>query len=150
VTPDAAPAGAAIVWRRRLQWAETDASGHQHFTAVFRWLEEAEHELWRCLGVPAGLVDRLPRVKVEMDYSARLFVGDEVVVQVQVAQVGRASCEFAVTVDTADGTRAATGRVVVVHTSGTTAGSAPWPDDVRVALTTPTTWTVTTTTSPQG
>ena len=39
--------GASIEVRRRVAWNETDAAGHNHFTAVFRWIEEAEHSLMR-------------------------------------------------------------------------------------------------------
>ncbi len=135
--------GASIVVHRRLEWAETDAAGHNHFTAAFRWMEEAEHQLWRCLGLPADFTERLPRVKVEMEYTSRIVFGDELTVTVRVGAVGRASCEFLVAVDKSDGERAATGRYVVVHVSDTASGSTPWPDDLRTALLAGTTWTVT-------
>lgn len=43
--------GAKIVQHRTLAWAETDAAGHNHFSAALRWLEEAEHLLWARLGL---------------------------------------------------------------------------------------------------
>jgi len=35
-------AGAKVEIIRYLEWAETDAAGHQHYTSAFRWVEECE------------------------------------------------------------------------------------------------------------
>lgn len=126
--------GAAIVVTRRLEWNETDAAGHNHFASAFRWMEEAEHELFDCLGLDRDLVDRLPRVHVEMDYSERLIFGDELTIHVAVARVGRSSCAFTFSVDTAGQARAITGEYTIVHTSSTSSGAVPWPQEVRNAL----------------
>lgn len=123
-----------MVVHRRLEWAETDAAGHHHFTVVMRWIEEAEHELYRALGVGAQMIDRVPRVHLEVDYSARIFYGEQVIVTVGVAKVGRSSCTFEFTVDRADGGRAASGNYTVVFVASTTDGAEPWPDQVRSAL----------------
>ena len=46
--------------RRRVQFYETDAAGMVHFSWFFRYMEEAEHALWREAGLsiaqhpPAG------------------------------------------------------------------------------------------------
>lgn len=137
----AAP-GAAIVMRRTLAWAETDAATHNHFSAVFRWIEDAEHQLYRCLGLGLEMTSRVPRVHLEVDYSARILYAEQIDVRVGVASLGRASCTYEFTVDKVDGERAASGRYVVVHVSGTSTGSDPWPDEVRAALASPTTFSV--------
>jgi len=36
---------------RRVQFAETDAAGLVHFSCFFRYMEEAEHALWRAAGL---------------------------------------------------------------------------------------------------
>lgn len=129
--------GATIKMRRRLAWNETDAAGHNHFSAAFRWMEEAEHELLYQLGIADDLIDRVPRVHIEIDYSARILFNEEVIVTVTVAKLGSASCTYEFTIDKADGTRAASGSYVTVHVSGTSEGSDPWPDDVRTKLSSP-------------
>ena len=61
--------------RRRVAWVDTDAGGRIHFTAVFRWAEEAETELVRRLGLPRERWGSFPRRKVEADpASPRLIV----------------------------------------------------------------------------
>ena len=130
-------AGAAITVRRRVAWNETDAAGHNHFSATFRWLEEAEHLLFRCLGVEPALIDRIPRVHIEVDYADRLYFSDVIDVSVSVARVGTSSCSFDFEVRKADGSRAITGSYVIVHASSTSSGSAAWPTAVSEALSRP-------------
>lgn len=128
--------GATITMRRLVAWHETDAAGHNHFTAAFRWMEEAEHRLYRRLGIGTTMVDVIPRVHIEVDYRDRLFFGEAIDVTVGVISVGRSSARFAFGVRTDRG-EAISGSYVIVHAAGTTQGSAPWPDAVRAALGTP-------------
>ena len=37
--------------RRRVQFYETDSAGMVHFTCFFRYMEEAEHAMWREAGL---------------------------------------------------------------------------------------------------
>ena len=53
---------------RRVEWVDTDAAGHQHYTAILRWAEAAEAELLRSLGID-WLFGRTPRVRHEVDYQ---------------------------------------------------------------------------------
>lgn len=129
-------AHASVVVHRRVAWNETDAAGHNHFSAVFRWIEETEHELYRQLGFDSAMIDRIPRVHIEADYRQRLYFGQWIAVEVAVASVGRASCEFTFTVRTEDDQVAAEGRYVIVHVSSTSTGATPWPEGIRTALTT--------------
>lgn len=124
--------GARIRLRRRLAWAETDAAGHNHFSVAVRWLEEAEHELWRSLGF-AEIVPDVPRVHLELDYAHRIWFNQEVEVTLGVVRVGTSSLHLAYTVHTLDGIVAQSGRYVIVHAPDA-AGSTPWPDRVRAAL----------------
>jgi acyl-CoA thioesterase FadM len=41
----------AYVYDRRVQFAETDLAGIVHFSWYFRYIEEAEHALWRAAGL---------------------------------------------------------------------------------------------------
>ena len=126
--------GSSITVRRVVAWNETDAAGHNHFAAAFRWLEEAEHSLLRELGIPAEHISRLPRVHIDIDYKDRLFFGQEIDVEVTVVKVGLSSCTYEFGVRTADGVIAVSGSLVVVNASTTSSGSAPWPESLRAAL----------------
>jgi acyl-CoA thioesterase FadM len=56
----------SVVITRRLQWQDTDASGHQHHSVVLRWVEEAEAVLLDELGL-TGLLGHTPRVRYEVN-----------------------------------------------------------------------------------
>src|SRR4051794_1938674 len=45
-------AGMAFQYSRRVAFAETDLAGIVHFSTFFRYMEEAEHALWRAAGLP--------------------------------------------------------------------------------------------------
>lgn len=126
--------GTSVIVHRLVAWNETDAAGHNHFAAAFRWLEEAEHELLRSVGMPTEEIARIPRVHIDIDYKDRLYFGQEIVVQVTVTKVGTSSCTYDFQVRTDQGVVAVSGSLVVVHASSTSEGSAPWPADIRAAL----------------
>ena len=44
----------AATYRRRVEFAETDAAGIVHFSVFFRYMEEAEHALWRNAGMASS------------------------------------------------------------------------------------------------
>ncbi len=125
--------------RRLVEFRDTDAAGIAHFSAFFFWMESAEHELLRYLGLrvvdhepddaesltaelaAAGetvATTRLevswPRVAVTADYKAAVRFGDEVEVAVSVAQLGASSVTYAFRFESA-GRLVATGRVVAVR-----------------------------------
>ena len=41
----------AFRYARRVQFGETDMAGIVHFSWMFRYMEEAEHALWRAAGL---------------------------------------------------------------------------------------------------
>lgn len=86
--------GSQLTVYRMLAWNETDAAGHNHFSAATRWLEEAEHALYRALGIDLGLIDRIPRVKVHIEYFRRLYFGQILRIHLRVVRVGRSSATF--------------------------------------------------------
>lgn len=66
--------------RRRVQFYETDAAGIVHFSWFPRYLEEAEHALWRAAGLsiaPANSQYGFPRVSISCDYRSPLRFEDE-------------------------------------------------------------------------
>lgn len=125
---------ASIKLRRRVEWAETDATGHYHFSSVFRWFEETEHALWNSLNINKLIFGRIPRVHIEVDYKERLWFDQEVDVFLGVERVGRASCGFKFEVLTLEAQVAATGAYTVVHAPNPTGLSEPWPTEIAEAL----------------
>ena len=126
--------GSRVTAYRRLAWNETDAAGHNHFSAAVRWLEETEHTLYRALGLGLEFIDRVPRVSLRLDYRRRLYFADELRIELGVVRVGTSSCTFAFTVFNAAGDEAVSGEYVVVHVQATDGGSAPWPPQMKAAL----------------
>lgn len=115
-----APAGRSFATRRRVEFRDTDAAGIVHFSAFFFWMESAEHEFLRSLGL--HVIDRggdgsewsWPRVSVSCDYLSAARFGDELDVAVGVAAMGRSSVTYSFAF-AIDGRPVARGRVVAVR-----------------------------------
>jgi YbgC/YbaW family acyl-CoA thioester hydrolase len=78
--------------RRRVQFAETDAAGIVHFSAYFRYMEEAEHALWRAAGLsiaPAGAEVGWPRVDASFTYHRPLRFEDEFEAHIRITAMDR-------------------------------------------------------------
>jgi len=120
---------------RRVEWVDTDAAGHHHHGAVLRWVEAAETELLTRRGL-ADLFGRIPRVRYEVDYRSRLWFGQEVRVELTVGKVGRTSVRYDFQVHGPD-VVAAEGRLFIAFAGPDAPTAAPWPDEVRAALTVP-------------
>jgi acyl-CoA thioester hydrolase len=125
--------GAFVEKVRLLEWMETDAAGHQHYTSVFRWVEECESALYRKLDLPSTLFGQIPRVKVQMEYKRRIYFGEEITTRLQVMRVGTSSLELGFTAYV-KGELAAEGTYVIVHAPEINEGSKPWPEKWRVAF----------------
>lgn len=94
--------------------SDTDASGRTHFSAVFRWVEAAEHEF---LGTVEGVdATAFPRVRVDAEYARPTRFGDRLTVRIGWARPGRTSIRYAWSVlRAADGPECARGELVAVH-----------------------------------
>ena len=87
-------------YQRRVQFHETDQAGIVHFSWYFKYMEEAEHALWRSVGMSIAPPDPefgFPRVNATCDFKAPLKFEDEVEVQIAVATLGRRSIKYACT-----------------------------------------------------
>ena len=85
-----ATARAAFRYARRVQFAETDLAGMVHFANFFRYMEEAEHALWRAAGLSIDSVNsayKWPRVSAAFDFKRPLRFEDEFEVHVGIATV---------------------------------------------------------------
>jgi 4-hydroxybenzoyl-CoA thioesterase/acyl-CoA thioester hydrolase len=86
-------------YRRRVEFAETDQAGIAHFSVFFRYMEEAEHALWRAAGMsiaPHGQAG-WARVAAAFDFKAPLRFEDECDIDVQIAEVSRRKVRYAFT-----------------------------------------------------
>ncbi|MEU9153465.1 thioesterase family protein [Streptomyces sp. NPDC048417] len=134
-----APEMARAVHRCRVEWPDTDASGHYHNSAVVRFVEAAEAALVRERGV-VGYFGAAPRVRYEVDFASPLWFQQEVTTVLDVERIGTSSLTFRFEVwgEEIDGRPrrlAASGRYTVVHVpQGEERGSAPWPAEWIAAL----------------
>jgi acyl-CoA thioester hydrolase len=103
-------------FKRRVQFYETDAAGIVHFSWFFRYMEEAEHALWREAGLSIASPDGeigWPRVAASFDYHSALRFEQEFDVLLRVAALTKKTIRYTCLL-TRDGTRVATGSLTVV------------------------------------
>ncbi len=84
---------------RRVEFRDTDAAGMVHFSVFFVYLEEAEHELLRHLGLSVMLVDEsgpisFPRVAARCDYQRSAKFEDVLDVEAAIVRLGKKSVTF--------------------------------------------------------
>jgi acyl-CoA thioester hydrolase len=75
---------------RRVQFAETDLAGIVHFSWMFRYMEEAEHALWRAAGLSVAAPGSdlgWPRVSAAFNFRNPLRFEEEFEVVVSLAEV---------------------------------------------------------------
>lgn len=92
-------ANKTFVMSRRVEFMDTDMAGIVHFTAYFRYMETAEHELFRSMGLSLAeqRIDRQlgwPRVSCGFDFKNALRFPDEFEVHLSVNQVGKKSVTY--------------------------------------------------------
>lgn len=127
------------IYRRRVQFAETDMAGIVHFSMYFRYMEEAEHALWRSVGLqiapPDGHIG-FPRVAASCDFKAPLRFEEEFEVHVRVESVGRRSLRYGFTLRRGEEVLAtgAMTSVSVEKRPGGVARSTDLPHDVVTRL----------------
>jgi acyl-CoA thioester hydrolase len=85
---------------RQVEFNDTDMAGIAHFTAFFRWMEEAETAFLRSLGLTVlgvwqGEKVSLPRVSVSCDYMKPMRFGEQLTIAVTVEKIGRSSLTYA-------------------------------------------------------
>ena len=90
-----------FVYRRRVQFAETDMAGIVHFSMIFRYMEEAEHALWRAAGLsiaPRHSELGWPRVSAACEFRNPLRFEEEFDVRVRLAATKTRSIEYEFTI----------------------------------------------------
>jgi acyl-CoA thioester hydrolase len=123
------------VYRRRVEFAETDAAGMVHFSMFFRYMEEAEHAVWRAAGMDiyANHEERSwPRISAGFDFKAPLRFQDEFEVRTSIANVTRSTIQWAHEVTRGD-VVIGSGTVTAVYVNKLAGGamkSAEIPQDI--------------------
>ena len=88
-------------YHRRVQFADTDAAGVVHFSWIVKYMEEAEHALWREAGLTIAPVDGIvgyPRVALSVDFKAPLHFEEEFDVHVRIEAISRRTIRYAHTI----------------------------------------------------
>lgn len=123
---------------RRVEWVDTDAAGHHHNSAIMRWVEAAEAQLIRELGM-TGYFPVSPRVQQVVNFRDKLWFEQEITATIWVERLGSSSLTLSFEIagqpcDRSAGGRAADGTVTTVHVPLGGHHSAPWPEAIREAF----------------
>ena len=84
---------------QRVEFSDTDAGGMMHFTAFFRFMEQAEHALLRELGTSVYSNDEQgtvswPRVSASCDFTQAARFEALLTITLQVGRLGRSSVTY--------------------------------------------------------
>lgn len=88
----------AAIYPRRVEFAETDAAGMVHFSVFFRYMEEAEHAIWRAAGMDiyaSRETHSWPRISAKFDFKAPLRFQDAFEVRTEMGAVTRSTIQWA-------------------------------------------------------
>jgi 4-hydroxybenzoyl-CoA thioesterase/acyl-CoA thioester hydrolase len=85
--------------QRRVEFRDTDAARMAHFSVFFVYMEQAEHDLWRHLGLSVMLDDNqgpisFPRVGARCDYQSAVKFEDVVDIEVAIVRLGEKSITY--------------------------------------------------------
>ena len=106
----------AFRYTRRVQFAETDMAGIVHFAEFFRFMEEAEHALWRAAGLSIHPPDSpigFARASATCDFKRPLRFEDEFDVTIRIAAISRKTIQYSCVL-VKDDVTLATGSMTVI------------------------------------
>ena len=120
--------------RRRVRFYEVDGAGIVHFSWFFRYMEEAEYELWRSAGLRAAALPGigLPRVAASFDYRRPLRFEDEFEAHMQITSIGEKSLAYSCVL-TLGAEIVATGTMTIACVRiapGEPMRAIPWPAEI--------------------
>ena len=118
---------------RRIDWIDTDASGHWHNATILRFLEAAEDALHEKLGMPE-LFGHVPRVQLHIDFASRLWFRDEPTTRIWVDSVGTSSMTYGFEVTLGDRGVASGTKAPSNQADPDGEGSKPWTDEQRAGF----------------
>ncbi|MDP0496681.1 MAG: thioesterase family protein [Verrucomicrobiota bacterium JB024] len=119
-----------FIYRRIVDFAETDMAGIAHFSNYFRWMEAAESALLREVGVPLTASDGVtdygwPRVRASCSYHEPVRYSDELEVQLHLKTIKVKALEYVAKFYVGQGDErrhVATGKMTSVYVCKPTAG----------------------------
>ncbi len=90
------PAPQTFRTTRRVEFSDTDAAGIAHFTAFFRYMEQAEHELLRSVGLSVlmqveGEEITWPRVSSKCDFRSMAKFEEVLEIAMCISRLGEKS-----------------------------------------------------------
>jgi acyl-CoA thioester hydrolase len=124
---------------RRVQFHETDAAGLVHFSVFFRYMEEAEHALWRAAGLsihPPGTEVGFPRRATGFEFYRALRFEDEFEVRISIASMDATTIRYRCLISRG-GERIAAGELTITCVSkrpNEPMKTIPIPSDVAARL----------------
>jgi acyl-CoA thioester hydrolase len=126
---------ASIRVERKLEWVDTDASGHWHNTAALRMAEAAEIVLLERLGILDKVHMRHPppRVQINVRFHRPLYFNEVAQISLEVTDIGGASITYRCEIADGSGELCAELTVVAVL-RGADGRAAMWPAELRRLL----------------
>ena len=126
---------------RLVEFADTDMAGIMHFASFYRYMESAEHELLRSLGLSVysevgGVPLTFPRVAASCDFHSPARCEDVLEIDVTVERIGTKSITYGFEFSN-KGRDVATGKMTCVCCRVPHGGqpvSVPIPDEVAAKL----------------
>ena len=127
----------SIEIKRKVRWADTDASGRIYFPRIFDYVAEGEWELLHGLGVSRkqlGKIYDFPRVHTECHFKKMIELGERFTLRFWPGKLGRTSIRynFEVFLDEESQETAAEGSMTVVILYN--GKPAPIPIEIRTAF----------------
>ena len=128
--------------RRRVLFYELDPAGIVHFSWFFRYMEEAEHAMWREAGLsiaPEGAEIGFPRVAAAFEYHRPLRFEEEFDVTIRVVAITERTMRYTCAITRGE-TRIATGTLTIACVSkraGEPMTAIPIPPDVAARFEVP-------------
>ena len=102
--------------QRRVNFYETDAAGIVHFSTFFRYMEEAEHALWRAAGITIAERNAAigwPRVGAAFEYFRPLRFEEEFEAVIRIVEIGEKKIRYSCLLSCA-GEKVAIGAMTIV------------------------------------
>lgn len=121
--------------RRRVSFSDVDVAGIVHFSWFFRYMEDAEHALWREAGLSIVLPGRevvFPRVSATFEYHRPLRFEDEFDIHIRIAAIAEKTMRYDCAI-MLGATRIATGSITIACATKLADGTmkaVPFPPDI--------------------
>ena len=127
-----------LVIERRVAFSETDASGLIHFTTYFTFMEAAEAELFRQLGITLlqkadGLISGFPRVDCQCQFRRPVGFEDVLKIEMRIEKLEAMRIHYGFTFTGPKGKTCAVGTMVTAYVHGDDSlrlRAAPMPGEV--------------------